>query len=118
MTEPHARPILDSIDSTMLMAGMEVVQPRLVDYRDLRAFVVPKLTKRILGFRERIWQLVMGRVELEKKQHVDDIFGDLIAQGEGKEGSGLSNEELMADAVVMVIAGKINKPHCVSSASS
>jgi hypothetical protein len=60
----------------------------------------------------------MGRVELEKKHHVDDIFGDLIAQGEGKEGSGLSNEELMADAVVMVIAGKINKPHCVSSASS
>ncbi|KAH6841573.1 cytochrome P450 [Alternaria alternata] len=104
MTETHARPILETIDNCMLMAGMEVIQPRLVDYRNLRTYLAPRLTKKILNLGERIWPLVMGRIELEKKQHVDDIFGDLIGQ-QGKEGSGLTNEELMADALVMVIAG-------------
>jgi cytochrome P450 len=117
MTETHARPILESIDSTMLMAGMEVIQPRLVDYRNLRIRLLPNLTKKILGLRERVLPLVMGRVELEQKQHVDDIFGDLIGQ-QDKQGSGLTNEELMADALVMVVAGKRNKPHRALTASS
>jgi cytochrome P450 len=117
MTETHARPILETIDNCMLMAGMEVIQPRLVDYRNLRTYLAPRLTKKILNLGERIWPLVMGRIELEKKQHVDDIFGDLIGQ-QGKEGSGLTNEELMADALVMVIAGKMNQLYRALCASS
>jgi hypothetical protein len=111
MTETHARPIVDSINSIMLMAGMEAIQPRLADNVRFRLAFAPTTTKNILAFRERIFPLVMGRLELEKKQHVDDIFGDLIGQ-KGNEESELTNEELLADATVMVVAGKMNKPHC------
>lgn len=117
MTETHARPFLETIDSCMLMAGMEVIQPRLADYRNLRTFLAPKLSKKISQLNERIRTLVMGRIELEKKQHVDDIFGDLIGQG-GQEDSGLTNEELMADALVMVVAGKMNELHYAAYTSS
>ncbi|KAL1792555.1 hypothetical protein ACET3X_009062 [Alternaria dauci] len=114
MTEPHARPIIELIDKNMKMAGMEVVQPRLVDYRKLRIRLVPKFSKKLDEFMERMQPLVMGRIELEKKQHVDDIFGDLIAQ-RGQEDSGLTDHDLMADAIVMVIAGTDTSSVAISS---
>lgn len=116
ITETHARPILEGIDNSMFLAGMEVIQPRLVDYRNLRTYLAPRLSKKIMDLRERIWQFVMGRIELERKQHVDDIFGDLIGQ-QCKEGPELTNEELMADALVMVIAGKMNQIYRAPCAS-
>jgi hypothetical protein len=108
MTETHSRSIIKGIDSTMLMAGVEVQQPRVVDYRNVRNFIFPRVNKRIQGLRKQVWELVMGRVALEKEQHVEDIFGDLLGQAVGKEGHALSNGELMADALVMVIAGAMD----------
>lgn len=105
MTEPKSRHVIDGIESTMLLAGMEVEQPRLAQWLKLRNVVFWHTRNNILAFKDTIFQLVMSRVALQKQQHIDDIFGDLLGHRVGEGGPELSVDELMADAFVMVIAG-------------
>lgn len=112
LTEPHSRPIIKAINSAMLMVGMQIEQPRMVDYRMLSGAIMPKTTKEAKGIRKLVGELVRGRVSLETMEPMEDIFGDLLGHGIGKERSELCHEELLADAMVMVVAG-MNVVTCI-----
>ncbi|KAF2845446.1 cytochrome P450 [Plenodomus tracheiphilus IPT5] len=101
--QSHGRSIVHAIDSGVFLTGVAVEQHLLAKFDFLNKLFFRDHMNKVIRYRRQATDFAAKRIVLGKTQHIEDIFGSLMGDGNGLQG--LSPAELAADASVMIIAG-------------